>query len=116
MHDSTEAAGPHPLRCPLCGVCGLEERGHCPERCSSCGALLGQEILKTLRQIADLPEAVGRHACECGHPEMRRLPDGVFHCPACGAEVLPVGSFPFEPRGGTAMGKRRGIGGSATGP
>ena len=23
--------------------------------------------------------------CEYGHPEMRRLPDGVFHCPACGS-------------------------------
>jgi hypothetical protein len=21
---------------------------------------------------------------------MRRLPDGTFHCPSCGAEVLPV--------------------------
>jgi hypothetical protein len=21
---------------------------------------------------------------------MRRLPDGVFHCPACRAEVLPI--------------------------
>jgi ribosomal protein L37AE/L43A len=29
-------------------------------------------------------------ACECGHPEMRRLPDGVYWCPACGSEVPPV--------------------------
>ena len=30
---------------------------------------------------------------ECGHPEMCRLPDGVFHCPACGSEVLPAKGF-----------------------
>jgi rRNA maturation endonuclease Nob1 len=31
------------------------------------------------------------HACkECHHSEMRLLPDGVFHCPACGSEVLPI--------------------------
>jgi hypothetical protein len=37
-----------------------------------------------------LPEALGKHACECGHPEMRLLPGGVFHCPACGSEVVPI--------------------------
>jgi hypothetical protein len=21
---------------------------------------------------------------------MRRLPDGIYHCPACGSEVLPI--------------------------
>ena len=26
----------------------------------------------------------------CGHPEMRCLPDGVFHCPSCDSEVLPT--------------------------
>jgi len=47
-------------------------------------------MLLTLEQIIALPGASGKHTCECGHPEMRRLPDGMFHCPACGAEVLPV--------------------------
>jgi hypothetical protein len=47
-------------------------------------------MLKALRQITDLPDALGRHACECGHPEMRRLPDGTHHCPACRSEVAPV--------------------------
>jgi hypothetical protein len=47
-------------------------------------------MLGTLRGISTLPDALGKHACEeCGHPEMRRLPDGVFHCPACRSEVLP---------------------------
>jgi hypothetical protein len=44
-----------------------------------------------IRQIRTLPDAVGSHPCEeCSHPEMRRLPDGVFHCFACGSEVLPA--------------------------
>lgn len=50
-------------------------------------------LLETLRRISGLPDALGRHPCECGHPEMRRLPDGTFHCPGCGSEVLP----PDEP-------------------
>jgi ribosomal protein L37AE/L43A len=41
-------------------------------------------------RISKLPDAVGGHACECGHPEMRRLPDGVYWCPACGSEVMPI--------------------------
>ena len=45
--------------------------------------------MRTLILIRVLPDALGRHACECGHPEMRLLPDGVFLCPACRAEVTP---------------------------
>jgi uncharacterized Zn finger protein (UPF0148 family) len=47
-------------------------------------------MLEALRQITALPDVLGSHACECGHPEMRCLPDGVFHCPSCGSEVLPI--------------------------
>jgi ribosomal protein L37AE/L43A len=47
-------------------------------------------MLLTLEQIVALPDAFGKHACECGHPEMRRLPDGVYRCPSCGSEVLPI--------------------------
>jgi hypothetical protein len=59
-------------------------------RCEPCGGRLSGPILEELRRISALPDALGSHACECGHPEMRRLPDGVFHCPACGSEVLPI--------------------------
>jgi hypothetical protein len=45
-------------------------------------------MLVSLKQIIVLPDAVGKHACECGHPEMRLLPDRLYHCPACGSEVL----------------------------
>jgi hypothetical protein len=53
-------------------------------------------MFRTLEQIAALPDALGAHACECGHPEMRRLPDGVYHCPGCGSEVLPT-EIPVDP-------------------
>jgi hypothetical protein len=82
-------AGSHALRCPFCEVYELEPSGPHSAHCPSCG-VIGGEILKTLRQITALPDAMGRHACECGHPEMRRLPDGVYWCPACGSEVLPI--------------------------
>jgi hypothetical protein len=60
-------------------------------RCESCGGRLSGAMLETLRGICTLPDVLGRHACEeCGHPEMRRLPDGVFHCPACRSEVVPI--------------------------
>jgi ribosomal protein L37AE/L43A len=50
--------------------------------------------LGDLRRITGLPETFGRHACEeRGHPQMRRFPDGIFHCPACGSEVLPAKAF-----------------------
>ena len=78
------------LVCPLCEVHELDARGHGPTRCESCGGLLSGLTLETLRQITDLQEALGNHACECGHPEMRRLPDGTRHCPSCGSEVVPV--------------------------
>src|SRR3712207_7693928 len=54
--------------------------------CDSCGREVEGALLRTLEQIVALPDALGEHACECGHPEMRRLPDGVFHCPACGSD------------------------------
>lgn len=63
-------------------------------RCKSCGGCLSGSMLKALRSISVLPEALGRHACDCGHPEMRYLPDGVFHCPACGSEVIPINALP----------------------
>jgi hypothetical protein len=46
-------------------------------------------MLEIIRQIAALPDAVGDRACECSHPEMRLLPDGIYRCPACGSEILP---------------------------
>jgi ribosomal protein L37AE/L43A len=82
--------GAHSLRCPFCGVHELEPSGPDSARCPSCGAVLSGALLATLRQITALPLVIGRHACECGHPEMRRLPDGVYRCPACASEVTPV--------------------------
>lgn len=74
--------------CPFCETGELYTYGLLA-RCDSCARIVEEAVLKTIEQIAALPDAVGSHACECGHPEMRRLPDGVFHCPACGSEVIP---------------------------
>jgi hypothetical protein len=76
--------------CPLCEGHELGAHGHSSARCVSCGGILSGAMLEALRQISALPEALGTHACECGHPEMRLLPDGTHHCPACGSEVAPL--------------------------
>jgi ribosomal protein L37AE/L43A len=76
----------HTKVCPFCGTGVLRPTGGI--RCDLCGRAVEDAVLKTLEQIASLPDALGNHACECGHPEMRRLPDRVFHCPACGSEVI----------------------------
>jgi ribosomal protein L37AE/L43A len=78
--------------CPFCESGGLVSPGPGFARCDSCGLPLLGSALESLRDIVVLPDALGVHACECGHPELRRLPDGVFHCPACGSEVLPIGA------------------------
>jgi ribosomal protein L37AE/L43A len=84
------------LRCPFCEVYELESLGDNSARCKSCRSLLAGALLETLHEIAELPDALGRHPCECGHPEMRRLPDEVYWCPACGSEVLPISQTPGE--------------------
>jgi ribosomal protein L37AE/L43A len=92
MKGSSTASRQDLLVCPSCGGGELKSRDRGSVRCASCGALLGEAILRTLEQITALTDATGSHPCECGHPEMRRLPDGVYPCPACGSEVLPVGA------------------------
>jgi ribosomal protein L37AE/L43A len=76
--------------CPFCSEGQLRAFGRNSLRCNECGGVLGGALLDTLNRIVTLPEAAGGHACECGHPEMRRLPDGVYRCPACGSEVTPI--------------------------
>jgi ribosomal protein L37AE/L43A len=84
--------------CPFCESGELVSLGPGFARCGSCGIPLLGSALGTLREIVGLPDALGSHPCECGHPEMRELPEGVFHCPACGAEVFPI----RKPRPGSA--------------
>jgi ribosomal protein L37AE/L43A len=81
---------PHHITCPFCESGELVSLGSGFSRCNSCGLPLLGSALQTLQEIVGLPDALGAHLCECGHPEMRRLPDGILHCPACGSEVLPV--------------------------
>src|SRR5829696_7316530 len=89
---NTPSSRPGHLVCPVCETGELlPQQAHgLAASCALCGCLFSGAVLKVLAQIAALPEAQGKHACEeCHHPEMRLLPDGVFHCPACGSEVLP---------------------------
>ena len=79
-----------PITCPFCEASELRDFGRNSARCDACGGVLGGELLQELRNIVALPNVLGRHACECGHPEMRLLPGGIYRCPACGSEVLPL--------------------------
>ena len=88
MKDSALASRPHGMICPFCEAGELRLSEGVPVRCDSCGRAVEGAVHRTLEQIVALPDVLGKHACECGHPEMRRLPDGVFHCPACGSEVI----------------------------
>ena len=95
---SRKASRLHHVICPACGSGELRpSRGSELAGCDSCGFSAEGAIFRTLEQIAALPDALGAHACECGHPEMRRRRDVVFHCPACGAEVLPT-EMSLEPK------------------
>jgi ribosomal protein L37AE/L43A len=84
------ASRPDSLVCPLCEASKLYPSGQDSMRCRSCRAHLYGAMFENLRCISALPNVIGSHACECGHPEMRLLPDGTYHCPACGSEVLPA--------------------------
>jgi ribosomal protein L37AE/L43A len=94
VKSSSLASHPDALVCPLCEVGRLRSASRNSSRCESCGAPFGEALLGLLNQIVGLPDATGRHACECGHPEMRLLPDGTYHCPACGSEIAPLGAPP----------------------
>jgi ribosomal protein L37AE/L43A len=82
--------------CPFCGIGELELSANGVARCSRCDRPISKQVLKTLEQILSLPDALGSHACECGHPEMRHLADGVLWCPGCGSEVLPLSASPMR--------------------
>jgi ribosomal protein L37AE/L43A len=75
--------------CPCCGIDELERSADGVTRCNRCDHPISTQVLQTLEQIVSLPDAIGSHACECGHPEMRHLADGVLWCPGCGSEVIP---------------------------
>lgn len=83
---------PRLIVCPWCEAGRLLAEGSSAARCGDCGYAISGQLFRTLREATTLPEVVGRHACECGYPEMRLLPDGVYWCPACRAEVTPVGA------------------------
>ena len=89
---TTIPSRPGHLICPACESGELQSQVNgLAASCALCDSLFSGAVHKVLERIAALPEAQGKHACEeCHHPQMRLLPDGVFHCPACGSEVLPI--------------------------
>ena len=90
------ASNTNSIICPCCGISELERSAEGVTHCTRCDRSLSEQMLKTLEQIVSLPDAVGSHACECGHPEMRRLADGVMWCAGCGSEVLPLSASPLR--------------------
>lgn len=80
----------HNMICPSCESGELHPRGPTLAHCDGCSRALSEDVLKPIQQIVALPGAIGTRACECSHPEMRPLPDGVFWCPACDSKVLPL--------------------------
>ncbi len=88
----------HPLSCPYC------ERGEVLmvnaslARCTGCEEVISYGFFNTLHQIRKLPDAKGEHPCKCGHPETRRLPDGVYRCPSCGSEVVYLTRANSQPK------------------
>jgi hypothetical protein len=77
---------PHRLTCPLCERGLLYLLGTGFARCSYCGMPLIGSALETLREVVALPDSLGSHPCECGHPEMRSR--GVN--PKIGEQIRPA--------------------------
>ncbi len=97
VKGSSLASSPDALVCPRCEAGRLRLYDKNSMRCQSCGGHLSGVMVEVLQQITALPDAIGAHACEeCAHPQMRRLPDGTFHCPSCGSEVVPLGAPPVD--------------------
>jgi ribosomal protein L37AE/L43A len=108
VKPSVLASGSQSIICPICEAGELSSGGQGGVQCSLCGYVPSHSVLEALQQIITLPDALGSHACEeCGHPEMRSLPDGVSHCPGCGSEVLPTRSNCRTQAVGTSRGHRQ---------
>ena len=95
---SGKASSKRHIICPYCERGQLLQVGPGFAPCDSRALPLLGSALETLRDIINLPDALGTHPCECGHPEMRELPGGVFHCPACRSEVVPIGAQAIDTR------------------
>jgi hypothetical protein len=117
VRPSDLASGSQSIICPVCEGGELRSGGHNGVQCRACGYRPRRGILGALEQIITLPDALGKHACEeCGHPEMRLLPDGVSHCPGCGSEVLPTESNCRTQAVGTSRDHRQSGGGHPDAP
>jgi hypothetical protein len=82
--------GRYAMTCLLREVGELRYFEGSSHRSESCTSYVAGYVPRILQQVTSLPDALGEHACECGHPEMQCLPHEVLHCPACGSEVTPL--------------------------
>ena len=73
---SDTACRAHRLTCPLCEWGLLYLLGTGFARCGYCGMPLIGSALETLREVVALPDALGSHPCECGHPRCAICPMG----------------------------------------
>ena len=106
--EESMTANARPLPCPMCEGHELQTFGRNSARCGSCQFVIGGGSLKALLQTTGSPVALGGHACERGHPEMRCIPEGVYRCPACGSEVLPLSAGVYAGPGTRSVAYRSG--------
>ena len=62
------ASRPLSIFCPVGESSELSSNGASMTGCDECGYALIKDVLEMVRQIAALPEVVGEHACDSGHP------------------------------------------------
>jgi hypothetical protein len=99
----TSVSRPDHLVCPACGYGALHPRGPLSRSayyyCESCWCSFGGAIVGTLKQIATLPDAVSKHACEeCATPRRCALwPTGRFTASPADSEVGPAESNTSAP-------------------
>jgi len=73
MEDNITSPGPRFLTCPICEAGRLLDLGRESSRCDYCGCLMGGLVVRMIREITSLPDATGKHACECGHRRASRV-------------------------------------------
>lgn len=66
------------VACPHCEGGEVAQIHPFLTRCGECGGTISYDFFKTLRQIANLPDAGRDHPCECDHSETRGSPEGAY--------------------------------------
>ncbi len=91
--SSRATSRPGRIVCPACGSGELRLRGAGLAGYDCCGRDVDGAVLRVLEQVVALPDALGAHACECGHPEMRRRLMGCFTARRAARRSSPLRPF-----------------------